>query len=526
MECTKAMECTEVAWEIIKHFQDDFSTLYSCFQVNKLWSRLTIPFIWEDPFSFKQPKNYNYIEAYLCNLNDDDKKKLNKYEINTNLFSYALFNYSSFIRHLDTNKLINSIKKWDAIVNPIRQKGLVKFIYKSLIKLFVESDANLLTLDFTYNRNYYNITISQIILNPNFICNIRKLYLKFDTYDTFNIDSFLKSLSLNSKSISSINFQFIDPYQNVEENLINIINSQKNLENISFNFDSLPLYNSLKNPDFINTLRTIIFYFIDFKNIVALNEVFEQLNVLESIHILCCSFLDSIFVTYPFKLRSLFVSEIIIEPIRLLLQNSGNYLENFGLELYCLPRGEVELLDLIINHYSTNIKFLTFCEFNHDSIYKILKLIEKVKLSLNYLTIEISPIANSGSIILQNLWKILPSRLEYLNLIIPISNISDFEFFLKNLQTIFIKKLLIKCVCTVTRIPVFQRNSILHYIKEYIMKNKRVEYLAFLEYFSDKEEYDDLISMENEEFGSYNIVIQKYHELKIDNHEFVSEMYC
>ncbi|POG63271.1 hypothetical protein GLOIN_2v1687874 [Rhizophagus irregularis DAOM 181602=DAOM 197198] len=58
------------------------------------------------------------------------------------------------------------------------------------------------------------------------------------------------------------------------------------------------------------------------------------------------------------------------------------------------------------------------------------------------------------------------------------------------------------------------------------MKNKRVEYLAFLEYFSDKEEYDDLISMENEEFGSYNIVIQKYHELKIYNHEFVSEMYC
>ncbi|RGB27223.1 hypothetical protein C1646_819897 [Rhizophagus diaphanus] len=524
MECTKAMECTEIAWEIIKYFQDDFSTIYSCFQVNKLWSRLTIPFIWEDPLSFKQPKNYYFIEVYILNLSDDVKKKLNKYEINTNLSLNPLFNYSCFIKHLDTNQLINSIKKWDATVNTIRQKSLIKFIYRSLIKLFIESDANLHTLDFTYDRNFYNFTISQIISSPNFIYNIRNLYLKFDTYDTFNVDTFLKFLNLNSKSISSINFQFIDPCQNIEENLSNIIKSQKNLENISFNFDSLPLYNSLKNPNFINTLRTIIFYFIEFKNVVALNEVFEQLNVLESIHILCCSFLDSIFVTYPFKLRSLFVSEIIIEPIRLLLQNSDNYLENFGLEVNCLPRGEIELLNLIINHYSTNIKFLTFREFNNESIHKILQLIEKVKLSLNYLTIEISQIANSSSNILQNLWKILPSRLEYLNLIITISNINDFEFFLKNLQTIFIKKLLIKCVC-VTRIPVFQRNLILHCIKEYIMKKGRVEYLAFLEYFSNKEEYDDLISMENEEFGSYNIIVQKYEALKMDNHEFISEMY-
>ncbi|GET55786.1 hypothetical protein RIR_jg11496.t1 [Rhizophagus irregularis DAOM 181602=DAOM 197198] len=44
-------------------------------------------------------------------------------------------------------------------------------------------------------------------------------------------------------SISSINFQFI------EENLSNIIKSQKNLENISFNFDSLHLYNSLNSPN-------------------------------------------------------------------------------------------------------------------------------------------------------------------------------------------------------------------------------------------------------------------------------------
>jgi len=41
---------------------------------------------------------------------------------------------------------------------------------------------------------------------------------------------------------------------------------------------------SLKNPNFSNTLNTIIFCYIDFRHITILNEVFEQLNVLESIH--------------------------------------------------------------------------------------------------------------------------------------------------------------------------------------------------------------------------------------------------
>src|SRR6201999_2324060 len=91
----------------------DFKTLYSCALVSRLWCRLAIPLLWEDPFSIKFPKNYHFIEIYLHNLNDHDKLKLNEYGISNDLFpSNILFNYPSFIKCLDTQRISNSIENW------------------------------------------------------------------------------------------------------------------------------------------------------------------------------------------------------------------------------------------------------------------------------------------------------------------------------------------------------------------------------------------------------------------------------
>src|SRR6266536_3954513 len=101
---------SELIYEIIKYFQNDFSTLYSCILVNRLWCRLVIPILWKDPFSIPT-KNFNFIEIYLHNLNDDYlKTKLNKYNIN--IPSNTLFNYPSFIKNLNTRKMFSSIEKW------------------------------------------------------------------------------------------------------------------------------------------------------------------------------------------------------------------------------------------------------------------------------------------------------------------------------------------------------------------------------------------------------------------------------
>ncbi|GBB87660.1 hypothetical protein RclHR1_14130001 [Rhizophagus clarus] len=120
----------------------------------------------------------------------------------------------------------------------------------------------------------------------------------------------------------------------------------------------------------------------------------------------------------------------------LLVQKSGNYLENLGINLrYDLYTTAYIILKtaIITKCCNTKIKFLEFHDFDDQTIYK---------LSLNYLTIRCHEddygLELLSSIILQNLGPILPSKLEYLNLVL-VFNMDDFEIFLKNSQNIFIE---------------------------------------------------------------------------------------
>src|SRR5687767_8393765 len=121
--------------------------------------------------------------------------------------------------------------------------------------------------------------------------------------------------------------------------ILQVINLHQNLKKILLEgYDNILTYQSLllsKDYNYSNTLNTIIFYMVDFRKIINLDEIFEQLNVLESIHLINC-ILDTGFaqqinnLTKPFKLKSLLISwSSQIESLYLLLQKSGDYLENF-----------------------------------------------------------------------------------------------------------------------------------------------------------------------------------------------------
>src|SRR6266536_1447313 len=101
----------ELIHEIIKYFHNDFSTLHSCILVNRLWCRLAILLLWEDPFSIPT-ENFIFIAIFLHNLNDNNyKTKLKKYKINDDLLpTNTLFNYPSFIKYLNTQKILSSIE--------------------------------------------------------------------------------------------------------------------------------------------------------------------------------------------------------------------------------------------------------------------------------------------------------------------------------------------------------------------------------------------------------------------------------
>ncbi|RGB28130.1 hypothetical protein C1646_768199 [Rhizophagus diaphanus] len=548
----------ELTHEIIQYFRKDISTLYSCILVNRLWCRLAIPLLWEDPFSLLT-QNSHYINTYLCLLNEDGKARFNEYGINNNLLlSNTSFNYPRYIKYLDTFKISNSVEDWVITLKYNYNHMLGKLVYRSLIEvLLLENKVNshsfevILDMNFTYT-SYFDDTVDLILQNPNLTkYNIRGLTLSYDSLlESEYTLSFLKFLCSNYNSISSIVFKFpkyrikIKNYKLVENYLSPIIISQKNLKKISFE-SFINLYNTfltLKNSNCSNTLNTIIFYFINFKNIInILQEVFDQLNVLESIHIIYCDSLNSDFIQQiikvikPFKLRSLFMKEIIpndhIESLLLLLQKFCDCLENFG-----FGSGEIGQVFYRIQKQQLFEFIMKYCKkiryfysgipyYGNNSIYLF---IEKNQHNINYLTIEADinsyyDYSELSSTVLQNLGQVLPSKLEYLCLALSFIT-SDLEIFLKNSQNTFIKKLLISNKFQYTP-PRKEDTKILFFIKKYIIKKERIKYLAIVEADSNgSTEPVKLFFLKDEvnEYKLHNIIVQKYDDLYMDAHSYIN----
>ncbi|PKK68017.1 hypothetical protein RhiirC2_782804 [Rhizophagus irregularis] len=502
MSCSKIFsgDLPELTYEVIKYFQNDYSTLYSCILVNRLWCRLAIPLLWENPFSILT-KNYNFIEIYLHNLNDDLKTKLNEFKIIDNsLPSNTLFNYPKFLKYLNTHNFIFFVEKWLKYYS--RSYNRLGDVYVLLLTIFIENEVNLHTLEIEISCDYYNSffdkILESILQSTNFIHGIINLKLYINNYNE----------------------------NTVRNRILPLIHSHQNLKKIIIGDYYLSLYQSLlllKEYNCSNTLNTITFYGTNFKDIINLDKVFEQLNVLESVHIFHCSSLNTSFtqqiinLTKPFKLKSLFISEISqIESFQLLLQKSGDYLENvgfssnFNLSLVL----KQQLLELFIK-YCKNIKFLDFYGFESQITYQVLNLIENIKQNLNYLSIYIwydNTGTECSSIVLQNLGQILPSKLEYLCLCLLHIKANDFEIFLKNSKDTFIKKLLI---CN------NEGQDILPSIKKYIMKKKRAKYLAI---YSSFDKIKELFSLKDEvkEFELYNIKVQSYDSSEICISDFIN----
>src|SRR5947209_12005492 len=117
MACSRIFsgDIPELLNDIIKNFRGDFTTLHSFILVNRLWCRLAIPLLWENPFSVRAVckhdsvdsqysfynRKFRFIEIYLTYLNDDYKNIfLKEYEFNlfNSFSSNTLFDYPSFIK--------------------------------------------------------------------------------------------------------------------------------------------------------------------------------------------------------------------------------------------------------------------------------------------------------------------------------------------------------------------------------------------------------------------------------------------
>ncbi|CAB5200405.1 unnamed protein product [Rhizophagus irregularis] len=250
MSCSKIFlgDLPEIVYGIIKNFQNDYTTLHSCVLVNRLWCRLAIPLLWENPFS-TPTGNYNFIEVYLYNLNDCLKTKINDYQIIDHLLpSNTLFNYPSFIRYLDIFKITHYIEMWletnDKTSNLVFQSvyEFKELISMSLIKLFIDNEINLHTLKITISTNfivYINNILEIILKNPNLINNIKNLEF-----------SILTSNTLIEYRIS----QIINSHQNLKRILLGNGNNELILQNLGqilpSRLEYLSLVLHIKTSDF------------------------------------------------------------------------------------------------------------------------------------------------------------------------------------------------------------------------------------------------------------------------------------
>ncbi len=105
------VDCFE---EIFRFLQEDKTSLHSCILVNRLWCENTAPFLWRQPFIFiGTTPSEKLIQTYISCLNEKDINLLITNGIKLpKLLRPPTFNYVTFLRHFNLERLQKSIPRW------------------------------------------------------------------------------------------------------------------------------------------------------------------------------------------------------------------------------------------------------------------------------------------------------------------------------------------------------------------------------------------------------------------------------
>ncbi|GBC45026.2 hypothetical protein GLOIN_2v1772582 [Rhizophagus irregularis DAOM 181602=DAOM 197198] len=167
-------------------------------------------------------------------------------ELLSDIMQYFRNDFSTL--HSYTLIISDCIEKWVAAAVNTHNSDFVKFIHKSLIKIFIENKAKLYIFNGIYHNKYFDESILQ---SSHFIYNIKILYLKINI-------PLLKFLSSNCESITSLYIlSFVKHNTTIEYHLSQLIKSQQNLKKICFIQEFPPIL--LNSNNRLNTLNTIIF---------------------------------------------------------------------------------------------------------------------------------------------------------------------------------------------------------------------------------------------------------------------------
>ncbi|KAF0547900.1 hypothetical protein F8M41_000252 [Gigaspora margarita] len=231
----------EIMENILENLNNEFHFLYSCTLVSRHWCKITIPILWQDPFSFHQEPLF--ISTYLSSLGEDEKVILKERGINA-VFSKTIFNYARFLKTLNLSRLESKVRQWIEFQPPYSKPyhgPLIRQISNLLFKLFIESGASLHNFDIYLSE--FNEIKPEIFYslgrNEQFFSRLQDLSLReiITEFSAENAITLLKILAKNSTKISTLKLEdFCSTCDSQVFHVLGcIIKSQEQLKR--FNFD-------------------------------------------------------------------------------------------------------------------------------------------------------------------------------------------------------------------------------------------------------------------------------------------------
>ncbi|KAF0557806.1 hypothetical protein F8M41_012262 [Gigaspora margarita] len=156
---------------------NEFYSLYSCALVSRHWCKMSIPILWQNPFSHNNPL---FISQYLLSLDENEKSVLKECGINIK-FQNTLFNYARFLKILNLIRLECRIYQWINLwyFNWNQScESLKCHIVNFLLKLFVENGAVLHKLDLHFADDELQSEILHLFgRNERFFSQLKELSL-------------------------------------------------------------------------------------------------------------------------------------------------------------------------------------------------------------------------------------------------------------------------------------------------------------------------------------------------------------
>ncbi|KAF0562292.1 hypothetical protein F8M41_000065 [Gigaspora margarita] len=381
---------------ILKNLNNDFYSLYSCAVVSRHWCKVSIPILWQDPFSFEP--NSLFIFKYFSSLGEDEKfvlKELGTYE--DEFFSKTLFDYARFLKVLDLFRL--NVKARDLRY----QLGVNSYrIMNWLIKIFIESGATLHKLDlycYFYSddldwMSFYSL-LEQI---DQFFLQLQDLSLRaISTYSSENAIKFLISLTKKTTKISTLNLSDFNSNSDPQilQALINLIKSQEQIKRFSiFGESSTEFHGVISSLECqTNSLQEVIIESCDY------SEEFEVLRNCKNLEILRMR--DS---NYPelLNLLNCEINTLEIEDSEIEASIIVQTLEKSGLSLQQLKlKSNVKIMD----------ESLLLKAFKEDSL--LLEAIKSFCPNITYLNITYTKISTHLVDLISNLQKLQFLTLQY-----------------------------------------------------------------------------------------------------------------